>query len=232
MDNQSITSTYIVDELQKYHQELLINHTWYQQIFNHEQCSVKCKRMPTLQTISSLATFFESGLLLYTAKVEIPFVGHGGVHRIIPLERKVHSKYTAQQFEQFCLTEGTGACLCVMSDGKVKLVPSSLIIGNSEIISVLQFSSSITDFSSRGLGLFSACKSLVYIPPIPEGVVSLENAFKDCISLNCPIYLPSTIEDVTGMLDGCTSFDSKIIGDSFLTCKGHEKYMDFYSNSY
>lgn len=232
MSSQEITSTYVVEELQKYYHDLLTDHVWYRQIFNHEQCKVKCKRMPTLQSIKKLATFFESGLLLYTAKVEIPMVGGGSPHRIISLERKVHSRYAAKHFEQFCLTEGTGACLCVMTDGLMKFVPPYLIPGNTDIVSVLQFSSALTDFSSRGLGLFSDCINLVYVPPIPEGVTKLTNAFKGCKSLNCPIYIPSTVEDTTGMLDGCVNFDNRIMGEAFLSSKGHEKYMDFFSNSY
>lgn len=232
MNSQDITAAYIVNELQEYHHELLTQHEWYKQIFNHEICTVKCKRMPTLQSVSSLATFFESGLLLYTAKVEIPVVGDGGTHSIRALERKVHSKYVADNFAQFCLTEDIGACLCIMTDGVMKFVPPYLIPGNSDIVSVLQFSSNTTDFGNRGLGLFSDCIRLVYIPPIPEGVTDLTNAFKGCRALNCPIYIPSTVENVSGMLDECINFNSKIIGDAFLTSRGHEKYIDFYSNSY
>lgn len=231
MDKQAITSTYIVDELQKYHQSLLVNHEWYQQIFNHRQCDIKCKRMPTLLTISTLATFFESGLLLYTAKVEFPILGEGGVHCIRALERKVHNRYAAQHFEHFCLTEGTGDCLCVMLDGSIMLVPPYLITGNPDIVSVLQFSSTINDFSNRGQGLFSDCINLRYIPPIPEGVTNLSYAFKGSRLLNCPIHLPSTVTSIVGMLDGCETFDSKIHGDAFMSCEGHEDYMNFYFNS-
>lgn len=232
MNSQEITSTYLVDELQNYYHDILTQHEWYQQIINHKTCSVKCKCMPTLQSISTLATFFESGLLLYTAKVELPIVGDTAVHQINSLERKVHSKYTARHFEQFCLTEGTGACLCYMTDGALKLVPPYLIPGNRDIVSVIQFASAITDFSNRGLGLFSDCVNLVYVPPIPDGVTDMSKAFKGCKSLCCPIYIPATVQDVTGMLDDCISFSSQIIGDTFLTCKGHEKYMNFYSHSY
>lgn len=231
MDNQQISASKVISELQRYEHAILEQSEWYQQIFTHQKVEYHGKPLPTLLSIGKLNAFLESGLMAYTAKVDIPIVG-GGTHSIPGLEKKVYNAKVANNFVQFCLTEGTGACLCVMQDGSIKLVPNYLTAGNSDLVCVLQYSSTLTDFSNKGLGQFANCINLVYVPPIPEGVKDLSNAFYHCISLNCPIHIPSTVTNVKGMLDGCTNFNNKIIGESFLKCQGHENYLTFYSCPY
>ena len=231
MSNQQISAAKVVAELQKYQHTILEQSEWYQQIFSHEKVEYHGKSLPTLVSIGKLNVFLESGLMAYTAKVEIPVL-NGGVHTIPGLERKVYNAKVADTFHQFCLTEGTGSCLCAMLDGSIKLVPTYLLPGNQDIVAVLQFSSTMTDFNSKGIGQFAHCTNLVYVPPIPDGVTDLSNAFINCESLNCPIYIPSSVKTVEGMLNGCTSFNSNIYGNMFLNCIGHESYLQYYTESY
>lgn len=182
-------------------------------IFSHTTRVYNGKPMPKLYQLEPLTLFFETAVTSYTAEVKIPILNES-VRKIPELTCKVYNEYTAKNFAQFCLTEGIGACLCYLTDGTLAYVPYEVLTGNESIVSIIQFSSAFKSFVRNGVGLFTGCRNLVYIPPLPEGVKDFSYAFKDCVNLNCPIYLPSTAEHVEGMLAGCTKFDSSITGGS------------------
>lgn len=118
--------------------------------------------------------------------------------------------------------------LVLLNDGATRLVD---VYGmpKKQLVAILQFSpkdcglSYVTGnpepITVKGIdwidffvaGCCQNCKELVFIPPVPEGVSTLREAFIGCIKLNCPIFLPSTIKDCTDMLKGCDSFRSKIV---------------------
>ena len=224
-------ASYYVDLLQQYFHGITKQSEIYKQVFAHQCVHYSGKELPALRDISPIKLFIKSDLKLYNARVEIPIL-NGEIHSIPELTCQLYDKYVAENYAQFCLTEGTGACLCAMDNGDLVLVPINLLRGNKHVISVLQFASSLKSFRFGNCGCFGFCKNLIYVPPIPEGVTNLELAFQDCTSLNCPIYLPSTVKSIKGMLDGCVSFNSKIYGESFLSCRGSEEYLQFYGGSY
>lgn len=227
---QSVAAQY-VNILQQYFSSLTQQSDIYQQVFTHQRRHYSGKELPALRDIDSIKLFIKSEFKLYNARVEIPIL-NGELHSIPELTCQLYDRYAADNYAQFCLTEGTGACLCVMSNSDLMLVPTNLLRGNKQIISVLQFASSLKQFKFGSYGCFSFCENLIYIPPIPEGVTDLELAFHGCTSLDCPIFLPSTAKNVKDMLKGCTSFNNKIYGESFLSCTGSEEYLQFYGGSY
>lgn len=117
--------------------------------------------------------------------------------------------------------------LVLLGSGELALLDTQQQMGYQDIIAVIQFSSHEPGLSRlsacpepitvKGIdcvnfkisGFCQNCKNLVFIPPIPEGVESLRLAFKGCLSLNCPIFLPESIRDCTSMLEG-VPFSSKI----------------------
>lgn len=198
--------------LQEYYEETFVMASSVaQDIFSHTTRKYYGKSMPKLFQLEPLTSFFETAVASYTAEVKIPILDES-VRKIPELTRKVYKEHVAKNFAQYCLTEGIGACLCYMIDGTLMYVPYEVLTGNEDIVSVIQFSSTFESFVRNGNGLFMGCKNLVYVPPLPEGVKDFSYAFKDCVSLNCPIYLPSTAKNVRGMLAGCKKFDSIITG--------------------
>lgn len=109
--------------------------------------------------------------------------------------------------------------LCFMMSGELSLLKSYELYQNEDIVGVLQFPTDITTLlhqdgteykALEGKGYFEGCKNLVFIAPIPEGYRNIGRAFRNCVKLNCPIFLPSSVDWCAGMLDGCNSFSSPI----------------------
>ena len=145
-------------------------------------------RIPYSKLLALLNDYYEKTFIMssdvardifsHTAEVKIPILNES-VRKIPELTCKVYNEYTAKNFAQFCLTEGIGACLCYLTDGTLAYVPYEVLTGNESIVSIIQFSSAFKSFVRNGVGLFTGCKNLVYIPPLPEGVKDFSYAFKD-----------------------------------------------------
>lgn len=126
------------------------------------------------------------------------------------------------------ITDEPAVNLVQLCDGSIKLISVHERVKQNELIAVLQFSPSdcglsfirpvpepitvagidCVNFEKAGFCRDSA--ELRFVPPIPEGVENLEEAFMGCEKFNCPIFLPSTIKNCKDMLKGCRSFRSKI----------------------
>lgn len=169
-------------------------------------------------TLKHLYSYHKLKLPVQRRQVELRNISYQG-----ELDTKKYFMYSCTDLE-----DSYNYNLVLLSDGTMHLVDVH-DMPKKQVVAVIQFSPndcSLSYISGRpapmtvkGIdwvdfyvdGCCRDCRELVFIPPIPEGVTTLREAFYNCSKLNCPIFLPSTIENCTDMLEGCSSFSNKII---------------------